>query len=77
MEKKKPVQTLREGRVRASIWENESKNGPFLSVTFDRTYKEGEEFKSSYSFSYSDLLNFTKVVAKVSAEMIAQQKIAA
>lgn len=77
MEKKKPIQTIKEGRVRASIWENQSKNGPFLSVTLDRWYKDGEQIKSTGSFSYTDLLNLAKVISKASAEMIDREKIAA
>ena len=36
----KPLHHIRVGSVRASIWENPSEKGPFLSVTFSRSYKD-------------------------------------
>jgi hypothetical protein len=33
----KPATTLRRGIVKAAIWENMSKNGPFFSTTLSRS----------------------------------------
>ncbi len=54
--KPKPVTTLRRSRIKASIWKNESVNGPFYNVTVARSYK-GQDgvWKNSESFSLSDL----------------------
>jgi hypothetical protein len=57
METKKPEKTIKHGRVRAAVWKNDSKNGPFLNVTFSRVYKDGETFKESGSFGVTDLEN--------------------
>lgn len=60
--KKRPVHEVRIGPVKAAIWRNEGSNGPWHNVTFERIYKDGEEWKSSSSFGRDELL----VVAKVS-----------
>ena len=36
----KPFHQIRVGSVRASLWENPSEKGPFLTVTFSRSYKD-------------------------------------
>jgi len=50
MEKNKPTQTFNAGPVRAAIWENQTDaGGSFLSFSITRTYKDGDELKSSSS----------------------------
>ena len=46
--------------IRASIWNNQSKNGSWLSVTITRTYRDNEEFKDTTSFRRDDLLFVAK-----------------
>lgn len=59
----KPVHKVNAGRgTVASIWENEGKNGSFWNVTLDRTYRDGEELKSSSSFGRDDLLSAAKAL---------------
>lgn len=62
MAKAKPVHEIRLGRIRAAIWENETKNGSRHNVSLSRLYKDGEEWKDSASFGRDDL----PLVAKVS-----------
>jgi len=51
MNKNKPVKTIRLGSIEASIWENEADDGRKThSVTFKRSYKDGEEWKDSESY---------------------------
>jgi hypothetical protein len=38
-----PVHTIRYRNLRAAIWENDSQNGTFLSVTFSRSYRDKDE----------------------------------
>ncbi len=55
--KNQPVDRIRVGRVEASIWENEGKNGPWKSVTLSRAYEDQDgNLKSTSSFSGTDLL---------------------
>ncbi len=58
--KKPPVHKIRVGSVHAAIWENTNEKGTFYSVTFERRYKQGEEWKSSDSYGPGDLLELAK-----------------
>lgn len=52
----KPLQVFRHRGISASVFENESKNGStFHSVTLQRTYKDGDEFKHTSSFSRDEI----------------------
>ena len=53
---KLPVKTLRLGRIKAAVWENESDNKKFYNVTFARTYRdESQNFHDTESFGRDDL----------------------
>ena len=61
----RPVHTIRYGAVRAAIWKNVVDMGnnsrPMYSVTFGRSYKDGENnWKDSTSFGPDDLLVLAK-----------------
>lgn len=61
----RPAQTIRYGAVRAAIWRNIVDNGnasrPMYSVTFSRSYKDGQNnWKESGSFGFDDLLLLAK-----------------
>ena len=60
--KQKPAHEIRLGRIKATIWENETENGTRHNVTVSRIYKDGEEWKQTGSFGRDDL----PLVAKVS-----------
>jgi len=60
----KPVDTLRDGAIKATIWANPSQKGTFYSVEFARTYKSGEAFKESRSFSGAEPLQLARLAAK-------------
>ena len=59
--KQKPAHEIRLGRIKATIWENETENGSRYNVTISRLYKDGDEWKQSTSFGRDDL----PLVAKV------------
>ena len=59
--KQKPAHEIRLGRIKATIWENETENGTRYNVTVSRNYKDGEEWKQTGSFGRDDL----PLVAKV------------
>lgn len=51
----KPV-NFKVGRVRATVWTNESESGPWHSVTFSRLYKDKDgKWQNSTSFGREDL----------------------
>lgn len=62
MAKTKPIHEIRLGRIRAAIWENETKNGARHNVTLSRLYKDGDQWKDSTSFGRDDLPLVMKVV---------------
>ncbi len=65
-EKKRPVHEIRVGRIRAAIWENETKNGARHNVTFSRLYRDEEgEWHDSTSFGRDDLPLLCKVSDRV------------
>ena len=57
----KPVHEVRLGRIKAAIWENETANGVRHNVTFQRIYRDGEQWKTSDSFGRDDLPLVIKV----------------
>ncbi len=59
---KKPVHEIRLGRVRAAIWENDTKNGSMHNVTLTRLYKDdNDNWADSTSFGRDDLPLLAKV----------------
>ncbi|MEW8026902.1 MAG: hypothetical protein AB2809_12300 [Candidatus Thiodiazotropha sp.] len=63
--KQRPVETLRDGALKASIWRNESENGVFFSVTFARTYRDNDgDLNDTDSFSGSQLLRLSRLADK-------------
>lgn len=51
-----PVETLRLGRIKATIWENEADNRKFYNVTFARTYvDQDKKYHDADSFGRDDL----------------------
>ena len=61
----KPVAKFQYRGVVASVFENEAENGSlFYKVSIARTYRDGEQFKSTSSFSRDDL----PLVAQVANE---------
>jgi len=58
--KQRPVHEVRLGRIKATIWANQSDNGTWYNVTVSRSYKDGDEWKSSSSFGRDELLTAAK-----------------
>ena len=53
---KLPVKTLRLGRIKAAVWENEADQKKFYNVTFARTYMDdARNFHDTDSFGRDDL----------------------
>jgi hypothetical protein len=60
--KTKPVHEVRLGRIKATLWLNETENGPRHNVCLSRLYKDDDGWKDSGSFGRDDLLLLAKVV---------------
>lgn len=63
----KPAHTVKLGRVKATIWRNETKFGTRYTVNFSRTYKAQDgSLKNSDSFDAQDL----PLIEKLSEEAL-------
>lgn len=62
MAKQKPAQEIRLGRIKATIWANETQTGTRHNVTVSRLYKDGDDWKQSESFGRDDLPLVCKVL---------------
>ncbi len=61
----RPTDTLRDGALKATIWENTTEKGSFFSVEFTRTYKDAKDnFRDGRSFSGSELLRLANLASK-------------
>ncbi len=58
--KQRPAHEIRLGRIKATIWANQNDNGTWYNVTLSRSYKDGDEWKSSASFGRDELLSVAK-----------------
>jgi hypothetical protein len=59
-----PVHHIRHGVISASIWRQETDKGPVFNVTFQRSYKDGEDWKTSTSFGRNNLLVLSLIAAR-------------
>lgn len=57
----KPIDEIRLGAVKAAIWKNETEAGTRFNATFQRLYRDDENWKSTDSFGRDDLLLLAKV----------------
>ena len=61
--KQRPAGEIRYGRLRATIWKQESDKGPWYSVVLTRSYQDPQQgdWRSSSSFGRDDLLLLAKL----------------
>ena len=58
----KPIETLRDSRLKASIWERESEKGPYYTVTLAKIYEDKDgHLQETQSFSASELLRVAEL----------------
>ena len=69
----KPVHEIRIGALKAAIWQNETKNGIHHAVTFARSFKDGETWKSTTSFGRNDMLPLGKLANEAHTWIITQE----
>ncbi len=70
--KQKPAHEIRLGRIKATIWENETDQGTRHNVTVSRLYKDDDQWKQSASFGRDDLL-LVGLVASLATQWIYEQ----
>lgn len=74
MAKEKPIHEVRMGTIKAAIWKNDTQNGVRFNVTFERLYKDGEEWKSTDSFGRDDLPLLAKVADRAHSWIFDQKQ---
>ena len=63
--KQRPVETLRDGALKAAIWTNEGQERVFFAVTFTRSYKDADgNYHDTDSFSGAQLLKLSRLAVK-------------
>lgn len=74
----KPVHRIRLSTISAAVFANETDEGrTFYNVQFDRSYRDGDEWKHTKSFGWTDLLILSKVADLAHSWIHAQQQPAA
>jgi len=74
MPKEKPVHEVRLGAIKAAIWKNDTEKGVRYNTTFNRLYRDGEEWKNTDSFGRDDLLVLGKVADQAHSWIHAQSQ---
>lgn len=60
-----PIETIRDGNLKATVWENDGEKGPFYSVNLSRTYTdEAGNYHDSDSFTGAELLRISRLAAE-------------
>lgn len=64
----KPVHTVRHRSIKATIWKNDTSNGPMYNVNVVRAYRDDNgEWKDSHSIGYDDLMNVAALMYEAHA----------
>ncbi len=66
---KKPVKAFRAGTIQAAIWENSNEKGPYRTVTFQKRFKAGEEWKSTNTLMMNEIPKAILVLSKAFDEL--------
>lgn len=75
---RRPAHAVRVGAVEAAIWQNERKDGtPFYSVTFKRSYKDGDDWKESPSYGERDCVSLARAALEATAWISQEMRSAA
>jgi len=65
---RQPVETIRDGAIKMSIWRNEGQDGPFFSTSVNRTYRDDEgQLRDTNSFTGADLLKVSELARQAYA----------
>jgi hypothetical protein len=68
---KPPVKKINVGSVQASVWQRHQAEGKiFYTASFQLSYKDGEEWKTSSSYGLNDLINLVKVAMLVHSAIL-------
>ena len=58
----KPVETIRDGSLKATIWKNSSEKGAFYSADLARTYQDAAgNYQDAHSFTGAELIQIARL----------------
>lgn len=64
-----PVAVIRDGMLKASIWENYGERGVYYATTFAKTYEDKNgDLKDGHSFTGTDLLRLAELARQAYAQ---------
>ncbi len=67
-----PVHEVRLGRIKGTVWMNETETGPRYNTTFARLYRVEDEWRETSSFGRDDLPLVAKVADQVHSWIFGQ-----
>ena len=70
----RPAFTDRRGRLTLTIWANETEQGTRFSSEITRTWKDGEEYRTTTRFDERDLLAAARL-ATIADDWVADQRL--
>ena len=70
----KPIETVRAGCVKASIWKKEKDKMIFYSIKVIKSYKDGDEWKETDNYNVNDLPKVEYVVRKAQEFIYSKEK---
>lgn len=62
-----PLLVVRDGALKASVWENKGENSSFLSISLAKTYTKDGQPRDGHHFSRSDMLPLSELMRTVYA----------
>ena len=65
-----PVARIKIGGVSAAIFRNEGEKGAFHTATIERSYKDGDDWKTTNSFGTKDLAALSAVSQQATAKCL-------
>ncbi len=69
-EKNQPADVMRDGALKASIWENESENGIYYATTLAKTYEsKNGALRDTHNFTGNDLLRVAELARQAYAKI--------
>ena len=68
-----PVETLRDGFLKATIWSNEGEHGTYFTIDFAKTYEKDGELHDGRSLNSQDLLPMAELARQAYRRVRAHQ----
>jgi len=66
-----PLEILRDGSLKITIWRNEGEKGVFPTAVFSKTYEKDGELRDGHSYLASDLLRVSELSRRAYHRMCA------